>query len=159
MTSKLIAIDPGEKHNGIAELVNSDGWVLTSLLTLDQEGVADRLEDQALTRVLVVIEEYRLYPWLLQQQGYSAVKTVEMIGVVRHICRRREWRLVEQPATIKKPAAGWMQRKGIDHQGKNQHERDAEMHAYHYLLKEDWSCQVRFRLFVEANSDPKPKAP
>lgn len=138
----LVAIDPGEKHCGVAVWEQGKGaWSQLQPYEVDPYALFYMIAGyEPHGKVTVVMEEYKLYPWLLQQQGFSAVKTVETIGVVRWLCHCRDWTLVEQSATIKKPATGFMQTKGIEFRGTNQHMRDAEMHGWYWILKEDWSA-------------------
>lgn len=131
---RALAIDPGEVHCGIA--VFKSGRAAWSTCTVDQPTLFDTVRDALVRRAtdVVVCEEYRLYPWLLQQQGFSPVTTVEAIGVVRYLCVQHAMRFVLQPATIKKPTFGIIKKRGIALIGKTQHERDAEAHAWHFYL-------------------------
>lgn len=128
---RFLALDPGAKHCGIAWVDQSEvQWTRTEppeqfLVSLDTHlyrGIT-----------LVVMEEFRLYPWKSDQQAFSTLETVEVIGVVKWICRRRGITLVTQSASVKKPAVGWMRHREVAHLGRTQHEKDAEMHAYYYL--------------------------
>lgn len=130
----VLSIDPGEKHNAAAFWL--DG-VLQWQSTQSQDDLGDQIEDQIIPvfqqgGLVVVIEGYYLYPWLLQQQGFSEVRTVEMIGVVRRLCRRSGVELVVQKATIKKPAFAIAAYNDMVVPGRNQHERDAWAHGFYY---------------------------
>lgn len=123
-----LAIDPGEVHCGI--YVEQGQYPTTA--TLDPINLADWLTTYLEVPAVLVLEEFRLYPWKMQEQGYSQLKTVETIGVIRHICRRTGTRLVEQSATIKKPTFAVMNARGVKLVGRNQHEKDAQAHMYYY---------------------------
>lgn len=137
--SYLLSIDPGEKYNAAAFW--NDG-TLDWLSTQSQDELSDQIEDQIIPvfqqgGLVVVIEGYYLYPWMLQQQGFSEVRTVEMIGVVRRLCRRSGVELVVQKATIKKPTFAIAAYNDVAVPGRNQHERDAWAHGYYYLHHQD----------------------
>lgn len=84
--------------------------------------------------VEVIIEEYRLYPDLLQQQGYSKVQTVEVIGVIRYLCGLAGVEMIEQGASIKKPAFAVMKARGFEWpKGLDQHAKDAVAHGYYRI--------------------------
>ncbi len=122
----LFAIDPGEKHCGWAEFRDNKLW--SSGECTPDEMYAWLEESTRFDQV--VMEEYRVYPWLLQQHGYSTVPTIEVIGVIKYICRCRGLSLETQPATIKKVVAA---RFGKRLSSRNRHARDAEMHGLYYL--------------------------
>lgn len=133
---QLVAIDPGEIHCGVATWNDSD--TDPHVYEYDPELLAEVLESWyhgSGWKPTTVIEEFRLYPWKAQEQGYSQLKTVEVIGVVRHLCRRFGVTLVEQSATIKKPTFAQLQARGVLLKGTNQHMRDAEAHGWYYQLK------------------------
>lgn len=132
MVVNLLAIDPGEKHNGFAMWNSGD---LTDTDTLGPDDFVDFLWHYPNRWDQIVMEEYRLYPWLLQQQGFSAVETVEIIGVVKHLARQRGWPVEMQPASIKKPAEGITRTRGIRLVGRTRHARDAELHGWYWILK------------------------
>lgn len=129
---RVIALDPGDNNTGVARtgkpgLVSVQTWfgydaTVRELRALMHAGLVDT----------VVCEEYRLYPWLAQQQGYSDFPTVQLIGAIRLICNDYGIERVMQPATIKEPAFKICARRGIEVPGKNQHEKDAFVHLYHY---------------------------
>lgn len=148
---RILAIDPGEKHCGLAYFEDTDSeWhVVSSWEEEPDECVmtAYRLMTEEGLNVLVV-EEFRLYPWKSEQQGFSQIKTVEVIGVLRYLHMRAaalleghgalpvtEWR--EQGASIKKPTAAICNAKGIKTTPKsNRHMKDAQLHGWYYILKE-----------------------
>lgn len=130
----IIAVDPGAAHCGVA--VSLDGKTCDRTLTLGprqfEDWLAALLEDDHIE--LVIYEGYRIYPWARDQQTWSRVETVEVIGVILWLCRRYGVEVKEQLPPIKKPTEkvaarlGWQFKKG------DRHARDAELHlAYHVL--------------------------
>ena len=128
----LISIDPGEKHCGVAVVQNR---VITSTHDYSPAALFDYLNAECAKESLhvIVCEEFRLYPWKAQQPGFSTLETVEIIGTIKWLCKQHQTELQMQPATIKNPTFAIMNKRNIALQGKNQHERDAEAHAYHYI--------------------------
>lgn len=84
---------------------------------------------------LVVYEQFVLYPWRMQQQSWSELKTVQIIGVLRHLCRERGIPTYAQGAGTAKgfctdaKLLAW----GFYQKGKP-HSRDAIRHGVQYLL-------------------------
>lgn len=82
---------------------------------------------------LIIYEMYVLYPWLLEEQGFSEVLTVQTIGVIRYLAGKAKVKTVAQPASIKKPTRNQMRVRGIEVPGETIHARDASLHAlYHH---------------------------
>lgn len=148
---KLLAIDPGGVHVGLAAF-GDDGcqtaWELTpptALLELRRQlmGGLD----------VLVIEEFRLYPWLAQTLSYSDFPTVQLIGAMKMLWATgggEVWeevgadpvcQLVMQPATIKDPTRNVLRGRQIKSVAKTSkaggHAADAELHGWHYLLREE----------------------
>jgi hypothetical protein len=138
--AQVLAIDPGGVHCGMA-------WFA--------DGVCVRVEDTSPNLCVdltnhwllqpasetLVIEEFRLYPWLAAQQSFSTFATVETIGALK---LARRWNaphidLVMQPAAIKKPTERIMKARNtrmLAHmENMGVHCADAELHAYHYTHK------------------------
>lgn len=130
----MIAIDPGDKHCGLAVFDHNSCIFTEDLTPLD---LADYLEMSVESKDIWIVEDFVLYPWMAQKQGFSQMKTPKTIGVIEHIARRKEIEVVLQPATIKKPTQGIVKACGIVQIGKNVHERDAELHGYQYLFKQN----------------------
>lgn len=154
---RILAIDPGHTC-GIAELtVNqmqvtvvpdsvkcvSPGHVYNLLNTVSPWNAFD----------VVVIEEFRLYPWLATHQAFSDFKTCEVIGVVKYLTAMNSMALEIQQATIKKEARtlavehGWPMKErslgsgagkyrglDFDYPGQ-QHGRDALAHACYWAWR------------------------
>ncbi|KKM81975.1 hypothetical protein LCGC14_1324280 [marine sediment metagenome] len=118
----LIAIDPGDKHTGVVEL-NEDGTRIQSY-TYDPALTVKMLEDnlnfgasehnEPLARM--VVEKFQLYPNRTKFKAWSGLEVVELIGVIKYICKKAEipclmvappdvnafWRNREIDPTIKK---------------------------------------------------------
>lgn len=132
----VLAIDPGEVHVGVAWFSDHDYYA--------EEHSAAEIRPAELIRTLeqevldtVICEEFRLYPWKMKEQGFSQFKTIELIGVIKHICTKRHIDLIEQPANIKKPTDGILTTLSKNavfpshrHGG---HARDAELHGWYYF--------------------------
>lgn len=131
---ELIAVDPGERHCGVATW--NDQPTDPHCFTWEPAELFGHIEQWLnVWKPTVVVESFHLYPWLMDQQAYSDLKTVETIGVVRYLCGKFGAQLVEQNATIKKPTFAQLSARGIQLVGKNQHEKDAEAHGWHYILR------------------------
>lgn len=68
-------------------------------------------------------------------RGGSTEPTAQTIGAIRFICDWRGIALVTQANNIKTAGLAAMGRRGIELRGKNQHQRDAEMHGWNYVLR------------------------
>lgn len=132
MMKLITAIDPGDKHCGVAWFSNKGTLVQTLTWTPDQ--VICDIETMVSRAHAVVCEEYRLYPWLAAEQGFSEFLTCELIGVIKYLTHQRKIDLYMQPASIKKPTEGHLRSRGIVLQGHSRHEKDAELHGYHWQL-------------------------
>lgn len=137
-TDRRIAIDPGERNIGVALFVGDD--LKQALTYTDEHDRFYRNLVHWLSRegerqpVEIVIEEYRLYPDKAMQQGYSQLKTVEVIGVVRYLCSLASVPMIEQGASIKKPTFAIMKARGVEmKRGLDQHARDAIAHGYYRI--------------------------
>lgn len=123
----ILGVDPGAKHCGT--VLFKDGIMEWSQELLPYELYA-RIQGISNSIDYCVMEEFRLYPWLMGEQGFSALETVEVIGVVKYICITKGIPVTMQPASIKKPT---MARLRGEMKSKNPHCRDAEMHVRFYL--------------------------
>lgn len=138
---RVLAIDPGDVHCGMATFLDgqcTSTWEDTPADCLGY--VRSVLEGECLD--VLVVEEFRLYPWKAQQQAYSQMLTCQLIGGIKAAW---SWfgsgscKLVEQSATIKKPTVGILRARGIKSKAKQSkaggHALDAELHGYYYVLK------------------------
>lgn len=138
----MLAVDPGEEHCGLAVFVDGEcrwtgekkpqdlyDWMGAYAAVYSR----DRLKWDVL-----VVEEFRLYPKHAAAQAWSKFGTVEVIGVLKEWCRREEVELVMQPASIKKSTVAILRSHGkkMRSHGSGAHARDAELHGWHYILKQ-----------------------
>lgn len=140
MPQTVIAIDPGDEHVGLA------GWRAWEEEISAVEAPASEAPDEIAllltsaarngVRIHLVIEEFVLYPWAAVQQSWSPMLTAEMIGMLKWEARRTGATWSTQGANIKKPMAAQLRGRGIRRVGVGTHASDAELHLYHYLLKE-----------------------
>lgn len=126
-----MAIDPGEVHCGVAIF---EAGVCVETNEVRPSALYGMIERMLLNAV--VIEEFRLYPDKAKVQGYSQLKTVEVIGVVRYLCERERIPLIEQGASIKKVAKAQMTARGVGNLAVTQksggHAADAVLHGWYY---------------------------
>lgn len=149
---KLLAIDPGHVHVGMAlfeDGVCTNAWEMTPVVAL--EYVRVNLAEQLLD--VLVIEEFRLYPWMAKQQSFDDLPTVQLIGALKYLwatCGATVFHrqgedgeqtcvLAMQPATIKEPTRNVLRGRKIKSLAKKLkvggHAADAELHGYHYVLR------------------------
>lgn len=172
MVSNFLVVDPGNIHQGTAyfeiELAPEFALVRHWTRDLNRETLEDLVESAELDAI--VMEEFRLYPELAREQGYSNFPTVEVIGSIRYIARKREVPYFVQGTALKKKArrigerlgcaggirmlgAGRNRYLGWDFSGPSQHERDATAHGVWWAFNSDHSpvkgmhykreCEVR----------------
>lgn len=157
---RLLAIDPGETC-GVASVWLGPRNVKPLEVYAQKPGfVYAVLEDQhrrALPYDAVVVEEFRLYPWLAQSQGFSTLPTVKCIGVIEYLCAKQDVPIYLQRADIKKEARsiaqclGWPMKERSLGSGKGkyrgpdfdypgaQHPRDALAHAIYWAYRNSMS--------------------
>lgn len=149
---KLIAIDPGDKHAGIAWF-EDDQCVMAGELDPDVclDYLVAALKGEEFKRApfggqiptdpdVLVVEEYRLYPWRTQAQGFSIMSTAEMIGQIKLVYRlfaQEGVLLVMQGSSILKPTAKIAAARGIQSKarelGAGPHARSAELHGVYAI--------------------------
>lgn len=135
MVAPFISIDPGDQHCGLVYWENNQPVLIQEF---QPEEMYRWLDGGRLAASHLVVEEYRLYPGLALQQGYSTMPTCEVIGVLKYLAGRWDIPIVMQPASIKKPTrartnAGGKQLESVL-QGKGGHCADAELHGIYYIL-------------------------
>jgi hypothetical protein len=104
----LLALDPGHTV-GVAYLTLDETGINPRMVFEAQPGQVYDILERPMAHGMnsidtVVSEEFRLYPWLAQVQGFSQMKTVEVIGVIKYICAKKTYVLFEQRADVKKEA-------------------------------------------------------
>lgn len=92
--TELIAIDPGDRHVGVAFFSrNADGeWFCEDAQQLEPEEFEDGFAELILgtpTPPIVVYERFRLYGDKANEQKGSEFRTSQMIGVIQFVCRQR----------------------------------------------------------------------
>jgi len=85
---------------------------------------------------LVIIEQFIIYSWTAKTLIGSALETVELIGTVKYLCKKKEMTVYESQTQRKKPFEGkklkkWSQFDII----KGEHVRDALRHLLAYLMQ------------------------
>lgn len=124
-----LAVDPGETC-GWAWI--KDGQV-HDYGTLSEYDMLTAMRVGAARFDTCIIEEFRLYNGA--QFTGSDCPVILLIGRMLEICDRNHWKVVMQPAKIKKPATQWARKQGIEIVGRTQHEKDAQMHAHWWLRR------------------------
>lgn len=134
---RVLAIDPGAVHCGVALFENGKCLWAREVgpweIACEIAGLhADRDHD-----LVVVIESFRLSPTGAKALVGDAMGTVEVIGVVRYVCRRCGIELVEQQPNIKRATESIMRSRGITltSRGNGAHAKDAELHGWCYLMR------------------------
>jgi hypothetical protein len=136
---KVLAIDPGDKHVGVASL--NDGafeWAV-------EMAPAELMERLLYSRPpdVLVVESYALDPARAKAQSGSAMRTPELIGAIKTLGEIKGFRVVEQQPSVRgvcERSPFWKRiclEKGVD-KIKSKHARDALKHAiyFHFFAKE-----------------------
>lgn len=148
MSMKIVAVDPGESLGyaigtpewetaGTSELwdfIHALGRALgvTKAEVADQE-LLDRLQGVE----FVVIEDWQLYPWELENLGWDKCRTARGIGALEYICQSASVPYTLQPAAIKDTAvSAGAEENFLRPLHENRHANDATMHLTYYLLQQ-----------------------
>jgi len=130
-----LAIDPGEVYCGVVEAVGFKEYEMgVKAHTWTPEHLLDYLLNSAnyvINYDVVIIEEFRLYPWTAKSLIWSDMPVCKLIGKIEYICERNGIEVVLQKASIKKLPFVKKELKGKKF--KTQHEKDAYMHLVYYL--------------------------
>jgi hypothetical protein len=130
-----VTVDPGET-TGFAywrgtDLVRADqlpAWEFIDKLWLDCH---DKVK-------LVVIEDWKLYPWVLDEMGWDPCRTPRFIGAITFIARIKGVEIKYQGANIKKNAkAAGAENLFVEPLYPNRHANDAVMHGVYYLATQE----------------------
>ena len=127
---KYLAIDPGES-TGWATF-NESGDVIGFGTAKGREAVYSKLAE--VEAEVIIMEDYRLYPWKSKEQSWSPFETVRVIGAVEYHGYLHQARIVLQEPGIKAIGYKWA---GLT-KPKNHalsHETDAYVHGVYYLQK------------------------
>ena len=127
----LLAIDPGGVHCGLALFKDERCVAATEYGPDILPGIV--LRHFAWRVSELIVEEFRLYsnPALFSE----ALRTIEVIGVLRYLASRQGVSFVTQSASIKHVATAIARRKGISliSRGAGPHARDAELHGIYRI--------------------------
>lgn len=128
--TKYLALDPG----------NSTGWA-TFVENGDVDGFGTcRTRSEVYEKLIevrpqvIIMEDYRLYPWKAKEQSWSGFETVRIIGAVEYYAYLHNATMVLQEPSIKAIGYRWA---GLT-KPKNHdlsHETDAYVHGVYYLQK------------------------
>lgn len=147
---RVLAIDPGETC-GVA-LVESDPSPYILAVDTCEPATAVAWVGAGYADI-VVIEAFRLYPWMARMLGFSNLRTVEVIGQLKAKAAEVGVLVEEQPATDKRPGRDYAVSLGLGMRDRKlgkgkfaytgpdfaypgpQHHRDALAHAFAFLAK------------------------
>lgn len=156
-TTRFLSVDPGDVHVGVAEFVRVTGGVWFV------EWAREMTPDEFLLYFFngvrkhawhwVVVEEWRLFPEQAPRSVGSDMPTSRLIGGIQALAKHAptsswpdtgEDRLPVyfQSPKIKVPTRSWLKRRKMRSVAKimkvaGDHATDAELHGYHYLIKQD----------------------
>lgn len=91
--TELIAIDPGDKHVGVAFFATDEdgGWYCQDAQQIEHDDFLDGLAEMILmdsqTPPIVVYEKFRLYADKAELQTGSEFLTSQMIGVIKYLVK------------------------------------------------------------------------
>lgn len=132
----IVAIDPGERHTGVAWLegdkFDSATWHPNNFLP-----ELERILGNG-GKMVLVVEEFRLYPWKSNAQRFSRMVTCEVIGVIKYLAKKYKVRLVMQKPSFVKAFATDNKLKKVGWYTGSGHAKDAARHLYYYLEFKKW---------------------
>jgi len=117
MNYLIAAIDPGDRYCGLAvfelcptghpELPYLDSSkrhrvCLRAAETVSPDQLFVWLEVNAHRLYAVVIERFRLYPWMAREQGFSEFPTPQHIGIIKYIASKAGVLIVMQETSCKR---------------------------------------------------------
>ena len=127
----IIAVDPGDKHVGVATW--QDGVIAAE--EVDAEFFLPQFNIIAPDLDQVIIESFVLYPGRATAQSWRPMQTSEMIGAMKWIARQAGVPVTMQGASIKIPTQHQCKARGITVKHHSIHAADAMLHLHCYLLK------------------------
>lgn len=142
----LFAIDPGDKHVGVAFFTyrfrGGDvwRWSCDDAYQLDaQQFLRHWLPHPTDTAALgfdtIVVEQFNLYPDKANAQTGSQMETAQMIGAIKQRYQDTNINLVFQPASIQTATAAICKARGINLYPMGPHARSAQLHGWYHILK------------------------
>lgn len=153
--ARLVAVDPGDVHVGIAEFVETaDSWECMQAYELGWENGIDRVAQFLVGGQLdfLIVERFSLYADMAKTLIGSEMETAQCIGAIRYLHAKylaratdpyelrklAETELVFQGASIQKATDRICKAKGIPSEANgNPHARSAELHGWHFILKRE----------------------
>jgi hypothetical protein len=150
--TRIMSIDPGDVHNGIAignlDPDEEEGRQLKIRWQADWDRfkliaeMEEYLNSQVVRVDAILIEKFVLYPWMARQQGFSEFPTVKIIGIIEYFAGRLDVPLIKMDTSNKNPAVavaranqprllktyGNRAKGKVYFTGSNEHERDALAH-------------------------------
>lgn len=149
--SKILTIDPGETtgfstwedgelvyagQHELDEFVLAVAWHFSAW----PESAPAYRGDQELLGYLsgvntLVVEDWSLYPWKLQEMAWDKCRTARGIGGLQLVCQTADVPFILQPAKIKDTAvAAGAEEQFLRPLHENRHANDAIMHGVYYHL-------------------------
>lgn len=125
------AIDPGDKHCGLA--FSQDGSCVIKTGELSPQLLVDELGPIMMGFDTVIIEEFALYPWASKSQAWSRLETPQLIGALKLLSHQAGARVVMQSASIKRSTSRIMKASGYRVESRSSHAIDASLHLYYWL--------------------------
>ena len=137
--ARLVAIDPGDAHVGVAEFANTEGgptdWSCVWVKEMYPAEFVDWFEKARSRYDEVIYEVFRLYPDKAMAQTGSEMLTAQLIGVIKYLARDA----VGQPASWQQTALGVLRADGVQSRAKLERAGDhclsAELHGWAYLIQ------------------------
>lgn len=128
-SDRYLALDPG-KTTGWASFDEQGNGI--TMGQVDVLGLIELLDET--TAQTIITEDYKLYPWKRDEQIWSRLDTVRIIGMIQYFCYKNNRNFVLQAPSIKSIGYMWA---GITEakSHKNSHERDAYVHGVYFLQK------------------------
>lgn len=131
--AKFLALDPG-KSTGYAYFKSNGEYLAGGTIRGYEEAFSwfpnipwDKLDS-------VIVEDFRLYTWKAQQQSWSKLETVKLIGAVEVLGRMHGVPVVLQ-SPAHKPIAYMWAGLTVPKNHDMSHETDAFVHGVYYLQK------------------------
>jgi hypothetical protein len=136
----LLCIDPGET-TGYSRFECSAGFMACveqgQLVTPTVQKFTDEFRSLIIAKrpTFVVYEEYRVYPWLLKQHGFSDIPTLRMVGAIQAIVHIEGIQAHGQIAMHPKNFVTNIKLKawGLDETHANRHAADSKRHGIYWL--------------------------
>lgn len=131
---RMCSIDPGEKYCGVALWAGMNCY---EVFECDPVELFVKLERTILPTIdELVVEEFRVYPWKAQEQGFSEMKTAQVIGVIKFLAGKAGIVPIMQKAQVRKPTYKISKAKRRPRpEMKGPHMRDAWLMGEYRVLK------------------------